>query len=106
MFILVPSLPLKIVYGTTKGINYIRAMSIVCLLYYFQAPLSSSLQAMGKAKDSMNGTIIGVVCRLVILAIGCNLKIGLWGLVISTSINIIVVTIYDYIKVRKYLKKT
>ena len=54
----------------------------------------------------MNGTIIGVVCRLVILAIGCNLKIGLWGLVISTSINIIVVTIYDYIKVRKYLKKT
>lgn len=106
IFILAPSLPLKIVYGTTKGINYIRAMSIVCLLYYFQAPLSSSLQAMGKAKDSMNGTIIGVVCRLVILAIGCNLKIGLWGLVISTSINIIVVTIYDYIKVRKYLKKT
>lgn len=79
-------------------------MAPVFLLHYFQAPLSSSLQAMGKAKESMKGTILGVSTKIIALLIGCNLKIGLWGLIISTCINIIVVTIYDYIKVKKTLK--
>ena len=79
-------------------------MAPIFLLHYIQAPLSSSLQAMGKAKDSMFGTILGVSTKLLTLIIGCNLKIGLWGLIFSTCINIIVVTTYDYLKVRKYLK--
>lgn len=106
IFMIIPELPLKLVYNTTEGIEYIKIMAPICLLYYFQSPLSSSLQAMGKATDSMKGTIIGVVIRIVILTIGCNMKIGLWGLIIATSINIIIVTIYDYLKVKKYLKKT
>ncbi len=105
LFMLVPDIPLKLIYNTTKGVEYIKLMAPICLLYYFQSPLSSSLQAMGKAKDSMKGTIIGVVIRLLVLTICCNLKIGLWGLIIATSINIVVVTIYDYTRVKKYLKK-
>lgn len=106
LFMLIPELPLKIVYGTTLGTKYIKVMAPICLLYYFQSPLSSSLQAMGKAKDSMTGTILGVSIKLITLIIGCNLKIGLWGLIISTCSNIIVVTIYDYLKVKKHLKRT
>ena len=79
-------------------------MAPIFLLHYIQAPLSSSLQAMGKAKDSMCGTIIGVSFKLITLVILCNLKIGLWGLVLSTSINVIVVTMYDFIKVKSSLK--
>ena len=104
ILILVPTLPLKLIYNTTKGYKYIKLMAPICLLYYFQAPLSSSLQAMGKAKDSMKGTILGVMTKLLTLTILSNLKIGLWGLIISTSINIVLVTIYDYIRVKKYLK--
>lgn len=103
IFMLIPDIPLKLVYNTTEGIEYIKLMAPIFLLYYFQAPLSSSLQAMGKAKDSMFGTILGVSIKLITLIIGCNLKIGLWGLVASTCINVIVVTMYDYIKVRKAL---
>ena len=106
IFILIPEIPLKLIYNTTSGSTYMKYMAPICLLYYFQAPLSSSLQAMGKAKDSLKGTIIGVSVKLIILAIGCNLKIGLWGLVISTCANIIVVTIYDLRRVKKYLKRT
>jgi len=105
IFILIPNIPLKLVYNTTKGIEYIRVMAPICLLYYFQTPLSSSLQAMGKAKDSMIGTILGVSIKLITLIIGCNLKIGLWGLIISTCINIIIVTIYDFLRVKKHLKR-
>ena len=106
IFILIPEIPLELIYNTTSGSTYMKYMAPICLLYYFQAPLSSSLQAMGKAKDSLKGTIIGVSVKLIILAIGWNLKIGLWGLVISTCANIIVVTIYDLRRVKKYLKRS
>lgn len=103
---LVPEIPLKLIYNTTKGSLYMKFMAPICLLYYLQTPLSSSLQAMGKANDSLKGTIIGVTSKLIVLAIGSNLGIGLWGLVFATCINIIVVTIYDYMRVKKHLKKS
>jgi len=104
LFILIPDVFLKLVYNTTEGVNYIKFMAPIFLLHYVQAPLSSSLQAMGKAKNSMFGTILGVTTKLITLIIGCNLKIGLWGLILSTCINIIVVTMYDYMMVKKALK--
>lgn len=103
---LVPEIPLKFIYNTTKGSLYMKFIAPICLLYYFQTPLSSSLQAMGKANDSLKGTIIGVTSKLIVLAIGSNLGIGLWGLAFATCINIIVVTIYDYMRVKKHLKKS
>lgn len=105
LFMIIPDIPLKLVYNTNEGIEYMKIMAPIFLLHYFQAPLSSSLQAMGKAKDSMFGTILGVSVKLITLIISCNLKIGMWGLIISTCVNIIVVTIYDYRKVRHALKK-
>lgn len=105
LFIIIPDIPLKLVYNTNEGIEYMKIMAPIFLLHYFQAPLSSSLQAMGKAKDSMFGTILGVSVKLITLVITCNLRIGMWGLVTSTCANIIIVTIYDYSKVKKALKK-
>ena len=105
LFLLFPELPLKLIYNTNEGIEYIRVMAPICFLYYFQTPLSSSLQAMGKAKDSMIGTILGVSIKTITLIIGCNLKIGLWGLILSICINIVIVTLYDYSRVKKHLKR-
>lgn len=106
LFMIIPDIPLKLVYNTNEGIEYMKIMAPIFLLHYFQAPLSSSLQAMGKAKDSMFGTILGVSVKLITLIITCNLRIGMWGLIVSTCINIIVVTIYDYRKVIRSLKKS
>lgn len=105
IFLFIPSIPLKFIYNTNLGISYIRIMSVICLLHYIQSPISSSLQAMGKANDSMKGTFLGMILRSLTLIIGCSIHIGMWGLVIATSVNIIFVTIYDYCKVNKYLKK-
>lgn len=104
LFLLIPELPLKLIYNTTKGVKYIKFMAPICLLYYFETPLSASLQAMGYSKDSLLGTIIGVSTKLISLVIFSNLKIGLWSLIISNSLNIILVTTFDYLKVKKYLK--
>lgn len=104
LFTFIPEIFLKYVYNTNEGIKYIKVLAPICLLHYIQSPISSSLQAMGNAKESMKGTLIGMMLRTTILIIGCNLKIGLWGLVCATSINIIFVTLFDANKVIKALK--
>lgn len=105
IFILIPNIPLKLIYNTTEGLNYIKFLAPICLLHYIQSPISSSLQAIGKAKDSMFGTLFGMIIRTLVLIIGCNLKIGIWGLIIATASNIIFVTIYDLVKIKKELNQ-
>lgn len=104
-FIISPEIPLRLIYNTHEGISYIRFLAPVCLFQYIQAPLSFSLDAMGKGKDAMIATLFGVIIRSLLLVILSLLKIGLWGLIIAISINVFVVTSYNYKKVNLHLKK-
>ena len=104
IFTLIPEVPLKYIYNTNEGINYIKFLAPICLLHYIQAPISSSLQAMNQAKTSFKGTVYGTIIRTILLFI-LSFKLGMWALIISTSINILFVTVYDYINVKKVLKK-
>ena len=105
IFELVPEIPMQFIYNTTDGIEYIKILAPICLFHYIQAPLTASLQAMGKAKEAMNGTLIGTVIRVISLFIFCQFHIGLWGLVWSSAINMVVVTTHQYLYVKKSLKK-
>jgi len=104
IFFFVPQIPLSFIYNTNEGISYIKFMSVVCLLHYIQSPISSSLQAMGRASDSMMGTLFGMIIRTLVLIVCCNIHIGMWGIVFAVSSNILFVTCYDFYKVKKYLK--
>lgn len=103
IFTFIPQIPLNLIYNTNEGISYIKVLAPICLLHYIQSPISSSLQAMGHAKDSMKATFFGMLIRTILLIIGCNLKIGLWGLILATSSNIIFVTLFDICKLKKGL---
>ena len=104
IFTLVPEIPLKLIYNTNEGINYIKFLAPICLLHYIQSPISSSLQAMNQAKKSFKGTVYGTIIRTILLLI-LSFKLGMWSLIIATSANILFVTIYVYINVKKVLKK-
>lgn len=106
IFELFPDTLLKLLFSTNKGIKYIKVIAPVCLLHYIQAPISSSLQSMNKAKTTMLGTFIGMILRTIILFVFSFLKIGLWSLIIATSINIIFVTLFDLYNVKKILSKS
>ena len=95
---------MEFIYNTTAGIEYIKVLAPLCLFHYIQAPLTASLQAMGKAKEAMNGTLIGTIIRIISLFIFCNMHIGLWALIWSSALNMAVVTIHQYIHVKKALK--
>lgn len=103
LFLLFPSFPLKFVYNITEGIAYLRVLAPICLFQYIQAPLSSSLDAMGKSTINMKATFMGMLIRTSLLFICSFFQIGLWGLVIATSTNVLFTTFYNIKKVKQLL---
>lgn len=103
IFILIPQIPLKLVYNTTLGLEYIKVTAPFFILHYIQAPLTSTLNGMGYAKTAMKGTLYGGIIKILSLITTSLLKIGLWSLVISSILNILVVTLHHIYYVKKYL---
>ena len=105
IFIFIPHIPLKLIYNTSQGLNYIPYIAPFFILHYIQAPLTSSLNGMGYSKEAMKGTLYGGIVKILSLVIFSLCKIGLWSLVISSILNILTVTIHHIYYVKKYLKK-
>ena len=105
IFIFIPSIPLKLIYNTSLGLEYIPYIAPFFILHYIQAPLTSSLNGMGYSKEAMKGTLYGGIIKILSLIILSLLKIGLWSLIISSILNIITVTIHHIYYVKKYLKR-
>lgn len=103
IFILIPQIPLKLVYNTTLGLEYIKIIAPFFILHYIQSPLTSTLNGMGYAKTAMQGTLYGGIIKILSLIITSLLKIGLWSLVISSILNILIVTLHHIYYVKKYL---
>ena len=94
---------LSFIYHTNEGITYLKILSPIFLLQYIQAPLSSTIDAIGKSKINLYANIISTLIRTIILIILTNLKIGIYSLIISISINIIITTVYLIMKVKRLL---
>lgn len=103
IFEFVPSLPMKFVYNNVIGLNYLRILAPIALFHYIQSPLTASLQAMGKAREAMNGTIQATIIRTCLLFVLSFCRVGMWALIWATAINIIYVTIHQYICIKKIL---
>lgn len=101
---LFPSTLLYFFYKTNRGVNYLRFLSPIFILFSLEAPLSSFLEATNHAKDSMIDNLIGIIIKTIFLFVLSFLKIGLYGLLISMIINILIVTIRHIIKIKKVLK--
>ena len=97
LFMLFSNYILKFIYNTTLGSDYVRLIAPFFIFHYIQGPLTTYLQAINKAKCAMYGTLLGSIIKnilLFVLAI-CNYKI--WSLIISTIVNILIVTIHHII---------
>ncbi len=103
LFVLFPEFFLKFIYHTTEGATYMRVLAPICLFQYIQSPLSSALDAMGKSKDAMVASTLGMITRTVLLFLLSMLKIGIWGLIFAIGVNVVVVTLHNTKKVRSAL---
>lgn len=96
---------LETVYNTSSGSNYIKILAPVFVLFYLEAPLMSTLQAIGKSILTMKITTIGVTIKLLVLAILSLCHIGIYSLIYAEIINIIVVVYLNFFYIRKYVFK-
>ena len=96
---------LNIIYNTTRGSEYIFALAPFFVLFYLEAPLSSTLQALDESKKAMQITLFGSVLKLSTMAILCCIKIGLYALVFSEILNIFFVVSLNARNVYKIIKK-
>ena len=94
---------LYLIYKTNKGINYLKILAPFCILQYIEYPMSYSLDAINKSKDNLYTTIISTLVRTISLYLFSLFKIGIYGLIISIILNIIISTTYQIIKINKYL---
>lgn len=94
---------LNLIYNTNHGSKYLTFMAPFFLIYYIQVPLTTTLQAIGKAKESMISTLIGAIIKIIAIIILSVFKIGLYSLIIASIINILIVTIFNAFKIKKFL---
>lgn len=102
-FIMIPEKILSLIYHTTEGAAYLKFFAPICLLQYIVAPLTMSLDAMGKSKDNLVVTIVISIIRTIALPLFAFFKIGIWALILSTSINIVVDTVMSLKRVKRAL---
>ena len=100
---LYPNILLRIIYHTNKGINYIRILTPFCLLSYIQSPLQVVLDSINKSKINLYSMLISTITRSISLILLSNLNIGIYSLIISIILNIIITTFYQIKKVRQCL---
>ncbi len=97
LIIMFPNIFLNFLYKTSHGADYIRKIAFIFILYYVEAPLSAFLQATNRAKDVMYDNFIGIIFKTVFLFLLSFIKnIGLYSLLISSGINILITTIRHY----------
>lgn len=96
---------LNAIYNTTLGLNYIKVLAPIFPLFYIEAILISFLQALDKAKITMRITIIGVIVKLITLAIASLLHIGMYSLIIAEIINILLVVLLNIYYIIKFTRK-
>lgn len=95
---------LQIVFNTIQGLNYIKFLCPFFILYYFEAPLSSVLQGYGETKYILKTTTIGIIIKLLIMSILCFFKIGIYSLILSEIIYILIVVYFNMRKVISLIK--
>ena len=98
-----PNFFLNILYHTSEGIDYIRLLSPFTILFYIEYPLVNALQALGKSKSAMKCTIISSIVRLISIIFFSLLHFGMYSLVISIIINLVLSTYMYYREIKNTL---
>lgn len=98
----IPEYLLNLIYKTTLGVNYIKVLAPFFLLYFINTPLANALQALDMSREEMNITLITSVLKLFLLVILSLFKIGLYSLILSIIITLIIST---YLHIKKVKTK-
>lgn len=100
---LFPKFFLTLLFKTTEGIDYIRLLSPFMILFYIQYPLANALQALGQNKTAFKISIISSILKLLSITVLSFFKLGMYTLILSIMINLVITTYLYYIEINKTL---
>ena len=100
---LFPKFFLTLLFKTTEGIDYIRLLSPFMILFYIQYPLANALQALGQNKTAFKISIISSILKLLSITILSFFKLGMYTLILSIMINLVITTNLYYMEINKTL---
>ncbi len=104
LLMLFPVELMNLLFDSSTGANYLIVMAPVFLLLYFQAPLTSTLQAIDEATQAMSTTLISSVIKIIMMIILLQIpSLNIYGLVIAVLFNVVFVTAWHYLLVRKHI---
>lgn len=103
VFMVFPRECLDVMFSSWDGYRYLVFASPIFLISYVQGPIVSALQAMDKAGVVMKSSLIGAVFKVLVLYVCLYFDIGMYALLISIGFQYVLVTIYQYFKLRKFL---
>ena len=94
---------LEVLYHTNSGSEHIKILAPFFVLFYLEGPLNSALQAMNSAKNALKISSIGVIIKLISMALFAFLGKGVLALVYAEIINIFFVVSLSFYTVNKKL---
>ena len=98
-----PKFFLNLLYNTTQGVDYIRLLSPFTILFYIEYPLINAMQALSATKRAFKITLFNSCLRIISIIVFSLLKIGMYSLIITIIINLIVATYLYYREIKKIL---
>lgn len=98
---LFPEFFLNLLYGTTHGGSYLRALAFPFLFYYIELPFAATLQAMDMSKEVMLDNLLGITLKTILLFVLSLCRIGIYSFIIASSVNIIIVSISHFLHIKK-----
>lgn len=94
---------LLFLYKDNSASNYIKFIAPFFFLYYLEAPLSTTLIALGGNKATFLITTIGVIIKNIVLISFIFMGAKIYSLAIAEIVNVILVVFLDFIFIKKYL---
>lgn len=96
---------LTYMYGTANASKFLILMAPFFILLYIQSPLQAALQALDMARPAMWNSLIGNICKFVVLfTLASNPNFGIMGVAIAMSVGVILVTLLHLATLQKMIR--
>lgn len=103
LLVINPGFFLNTIYHTSHGSTYLRLIAPIFLMFYVQAPLAATLQGIDMSKYLISDNLLGIIIKIGSIYLFSLFHIGMYPLLIATSLGTIITTLKHYLHIRQIL---
>lgn len=93
---------MNILYKTSKGLKYLKCMSLFFPIFYLETPLLSILQALNQENKVLKITSYGILIKYIFLGLFIFLNLDFMSLIYAEIINVLFVVYLCFYYLKRY----